>query len=373
MKHVSPAVRTLKPSLLKVSALLLGTLMTAAAAAQSSNPFQGLQNALSKAVQSIKTPPQTPNPQSQSQPQPQSQSQSQTAQPQNSSSAPVAPTQVASTGTAAPWTPPGAGTISPAGPLDPAKLPDVGGIHIGAPSTEVPDILKKLHPGAAVQTLAGGPAPLLYGVSQNYQQSVNPFAGDSFTVNYTYEAGKPQAVYYLFRTVRYLEPVAKANLIDGLRKKYGNETLADMSGNRGPTTNDADIAEMYWLYDEQGHIVHPGNPDLGHLPYGCQGDYDANSVGSQYRDMIRDVAGVGLPGIQPLPAPTFCDTVIVLHMIIDGYEGNSTSLVKDTRTALLDKALLRRSAIAVGGAQKAQAQKQRQNEQNQANQAKPNL
>jgi hypothetical protein len=45
----------------------------------------------------------------------------------------------------------------------------------------------------------------------------------------------------------------------------------------------------------------------------------------------------------------------------------------DTRAVLLDRALLRRSAIAIGSAQKAQAQKQRQNEQNQANQAKPNL
>jgi hypothetical protein len=54
--------------------------------------------------------------------------------------------------------------------------------------------------------------------------------------------------------------------------------------------------------------------------------------------------------IQPLPAPSFCDSVIVLHMIIDGYEGNGTSLVKDTRTVLLDKALLRRSAIAIGSA-----------------------
>jgi hypothetical protein len=89
--------------------------------------------------------------------------------------------------------------------------------------------------------------------------------------------------------------------------------------------------------------------------------------------MIRDYTNGQQAGGQPLAAATFCDSLIVLHMIIDGYEGNSTNLVKDTRTVLLDKALLRRSAIAVANAQKAQGQKQRQDEQNKANQAKPNL
>jgi hypothetical protein len=344
------------------SVLLIGSLAASLTVAQPQNPFQALKDALNKAVQ----------PQKNSQPAANSAAQSQAAQSQSSSNPPAAPTQLASGGTAAPWTPPADTPAAPAGPLDPAKLPDVGGIHIGASSTEVPGILKSLHPGAAVQTLAGGPGSLLFGVSQNYQQSVNPFAGDSFTVNYTYEAGSLQVVYHLFRTVRYLEPVTKGNLIDGLRKKYGQETLAD-GENHYPTTNDADIAEMYWLFDEKGHVVHPGNPDPNHVPYGCQGDYDANAAGGQYRNMIRDVGNAGVSGVQPLAAATFCDSLIVLHMIVDGFQGNNPNLVTDTRTVLLDRALLRRSAIAVGSAQKAQAQRQRQNEQNQAQQAKPNL
>jgi hypothetical protein len=354
--------RILCQRLQMASALLLGSLLASFSVAQSQNPFQVFKDALNKAVQ----------PQKNAQPVPNQPAQSQTAQSQSSSSSPAAPTQVASSGTNAPWTPPSDTPTAPVGPLDPAKLPDVGGIHIGATSAEVPAILKKLHPGVAVQTLAGGPAPLLFGASQTLWIPV-PQSGDAITVNYTYEAGKPQAVYFLFRTVRYLEPVAKANLIDGLRKKYGHETLADMSGSRGPTTNDADIQEMYWLFDEQGHVVHPGNPDPGHIPYGCQGDYAVGDGGNTYRNMIRDYTNGQQAGGQPLAAATFCDSLIVLHMIIDGYEGNSTNLVKDTRTVLLDRALLRRSAIAIGSAQKAQAQKQRQNEQNQANQAKPNL
>jgi hypothetical protein len=66
-----------KSSLLKSCALLIGSLLASFTLAQSQNPFQGLQNALNKAAQSLKTPPQTPNQPSQ----PQSQPQSQTAQP----------------------------------------------------------------------------------------------------------------------------------------------------------------------------------------------------------------------------------------------------------------------------------------------------
>jgi hypothetical protein len=354
----------LKSSLLKGSALLIGSLLASFTLAQSQNPFQGLQNALTKAAQSLKTPAQTPNQPSQ----PQSQPQSQTAQPQSSSTPPVAPTQLASGGTAAAWTPPSDTPTAPAGPLDPATLPDVGGVHIGALSTEVPAILNKLHPGVAVQTVPGGPAPLLFGVIQQYQQRVNPAAWDNTTVNYTFEAGKPQVVYDLYRTVGYLQPVDKINLIDALRKKYGQETLA--AKGYVPTTNAADITQMSWLFDEQGHVVHPGNPDSNNAPYGCQGDIDPSSVGSQYRNMIRDAASAGvIPGVHALPAPTFCDSLIVLHVDIDG----SGNLVPTTRTVLLDWALRRRSAIAIGNAQRAQAQKQSQNEQNQANQAKPNL
>jgi hypothetical protein len=115
------------------SALLIGSLLASFTFAQSQNPFQRLPNALNKAAQSLKTPAQTPDQPSQ----PQSQPQSQTAQPQSSSSSPDAPTQLASGGTAAPWTPPADTSAAPAGPLDPAKLPDVGGVHIGESSTEV--------------------------------------------------------------------------------------------------------------------------------------------------------------------------------------------------------------------------------------------
>jgi hypothetical protein len=338
------------------SALLIGSLLASFTLAQSQNPFQGLQNALNKAAQSLKTPTQTPNQASQSQ--------SQAGQPQSSSNPPSAPTQLASGGAAAPWTPPTDTPTAPAGPLDPAKLPDVGGIHIGAPSTEVPAILKTLHPGVPVQTLAGAPAPLLFGVSQSYG-TVQPNSADIFNVYYTYEPGKPQVVHYLSRRVQYLQPIARANLIAGLRQKYGPETLADKPVAGSPTTNDADIGEMYWLFDEQGHVVHPGNPGNLNAPYGCIST-DGNSG---YRNMIRDFELGVAPGGTPLPPPGFCDSLIELHVVFEGY----LTSVQMTETYFEDRALTRRSSMAIANLQKSQAQKQRQNEQNQANQAKPNL
>jgi hypothetical protein len=330
------------------SALVVASLVSSLAVAQSTNPFQALKDAATQAVQAIKAK-ETQQTQPAQQPAP--------AQPAQSPPAAAA---------AAPWTPPADTPSAPVGPLDPAKLPDVAGVHIGAASAEVTPILQKLHPGAPIQP-QGNQQGLPIGVRQTVG-TANPLSGDLMYVSFTYVPGKQQSVFAVYRAVQYGQPIAKQNLLDALRQKYGRETLADRAGNQGPTTNDPEIREMYWLIDEQGHVVHPGNPDAGHLPYGCQGDMGETDAGTLYIEMIRTyVRG------QPLPPATFCDSVIVLHVNLEASNGGNIPLVGVTHTAMLDRALMRRSEIAVGDWQRAQALKKQQDEQTKANQAKPNL
>ena len=61
---------------------------------------------------------------------------------------------------AAPWAPPSntpSATLAPAAPLDPAKLPDVLGIHLGMPRADASAALLKLYPG--IRFVRRGPTP----------------------------------------------------------------------------------------------------------------------------------------------------------------------------------------------------------------------
>jgi hypothetical protein len=69
-----------------------------------------------------------------------------------------------------------------------------------------------------------------------------------------------------------------------------------------------------------------------------------------------------------LAPATFCDSVIVLHVDLDG-----DRVVGVTRTSMIDTALQRRAVKATGDAAKAQAQKKQQDDLQKAQSAKPSL
>jgi hypothetical protein len=263
-----------------------------------------------------------------------------------------------------PWTPPAAPApavpANPAGPLDPSRLPDIGGVHIGQSSTEVTAILQKLHPGAEVKPIYNGQGVPPAGVTSSVGTSVPTANFDNVWVNYTFDSAK-QVVDSVSRQVYYPQPIAREKYIAAARQKYGPETLSIAAG--GEAKNDATIDQMYWLFDESGHVIHPGNFQYQtHSPYGCQGDSDSNGVINMYRDIYRSYAH------GDLKAATYCDSVITLLIKMP-----PTELLPRVDSIMIDFALARRSAIALGAAQKAQAQQQQQQEIRNANQAKPNL
>lgn len=259
------------------------------------------------------------------------------------------PAQVAgapSQGASAPWTPPSdspASVAVPAGPLDPAKLPDVVGIHMGMLRPEVPGILLKLHPGNPIypegpDTVAGlSFSAILPGKS----------AGDNIHVEFTLPPDK-QRVYFIERYIHYAQPMTYDNFLAAERQKYGQEIFTDISGDT-----------KYWLFDEQGRPIPPDKNAQQQSPYGCDADQASGKM--LFLNQVRSYTHGGLP-----PA-TFCDSVIVLS--VQGGPGPVDSI----HTFLEDRALLRREVSVTGEAAKAEGQKKQQQELKNANQAKPNL
>lgn len=80
----------------------------------------------------------------------------------------------------------------------------------------------------------------------------------------------PQVVWYVGRQTA--QPnVNRAVMLAALRQKYGKETIAFNSQTSKPTTNDSAITQMWWIMDEQGHLM-SGTPPIAsntNTPYGC--------------------------------------------------------------------------------------------------------
>jgi hypothetical protein len=328
------------------------------------NPLQSLTDALNKAKQQLQqsthstaaTPAAAPAASSTS-----------TTVANTSASASTAPEGPA-TATPTVFTAPAsaAAAAKPTGPLNPSKLMDIGGVHIGVSIADTVPILKKLHADVApqAQTAGRGEPMSSYRVSWSTQ---HPPPSDDLWVNYTFDT---LSVYSVFRTVGYEPQISKTALIEALRKKYGPETAA-MNGYYLPK-NDNEITSMWWLSDEQGAVVHPANLSKnGFTPYGCTGwaSYGYDVVGN-YRTSYRQVQD------GKLPPETFCDSTIILTVSLDN--GSSAgradpSLVVTSRTGVFDNALLRRSIIAWAAHLNGQAQQQQQQVLQKANTAKPNL
>jgi hypothetical protein len=58
----------------------------------------------------------------------------------------------------APWTPPSNAPSVSSGSIDPAKLPDIGGIHLGMPIEQAKAALQKLFLGQRIAPGMGGPS-----------------------------------------------------------------------------------------------------------------------------------------------------------------------------------------------------------------------
>jgi hypothetical protein len=217
-----------------LSALILGSLVTPLAAAQSANPFEALKDAATQAVQAIKAK----QPQSA-----QSQTSAQAGQPQSSATPLAMQSQ------------PGTVPAAPAGGIDPSKLPDLQGIHLGMSPEEILPRLKTLYPGPGGNTTQLGvstanvkyinvPANPWMGTVMgqvNACAATGGACGGRFYVTFSAPPSKPVAV-YLKRTVAF--EVGKFptpdTIIAALKQKYGANPVM------------LDATTLGWGFDESG-------------------------------------------------------------------------------------------------------------------------
>ena len=259
---------------------------------------------------------------------------------------------------AQPWTPPADAPAAPAafaGPLDPAKLPEIGGIHLGMSLAEARAPLQKLYPTQRIaQQPDSGPdaAHLSVGTLRIGDQASGIGGVD---VDLTLPPSA-QAVYHVTRMAP--QPhVARAVLLAALRQKYGKEAFA--TGPAGVlTSDDTRVYQLWWVYDERGNPV-SGTQLQNGSPFGCA-NYIGSGSNGYYMTVVRGTSS---------PIPSWCAASFV---------GVRAQLGPDQifdrfQIEMVDMPLLVRAARATAASMNRQAEQARQQNLERAQEVKPQL
>jgi hypothetical protein len=277
------------------------------------------------------------------------------AQPANSNASPQPQSG------SAPFVPPPAATAAFVGPLDPSKMPDISGIHLGMTMPDAKAALQKLYPNARIDALNGGViAPPSLSVVGLFRVQGDNTGHDQSAVDLTMPPN-PQVVWHMGRIAP--QPhVAHNVMIAALRQKYGKETLATGAA-QAPTTDDSATYQMWWVFDERGQLV-SGVKFINGSPFGCGiGGFLNNSTGTPF-DYYRGLMSPTTGGLS-----TYCASSYVAVVATMSPQPILDNIVLD----MVDLALAVRSAKATDVWSKAQYDKARQQDQQKSNQVKPVL
>jgi Sec-independent protein translocase protein TatA len=159
--------------------------------------------------------------------------------------------------TAAPaWTPPtGDDVAASATPvrLEPMKLPDVIGLHLGMPADQAAIAAHKIYPNAIFEHF---PEPWPDAVKPNAGFTVlsRPSGNDLYLyLSFTAPPG-PQVLWRVYRRMERLG-INHQTLLNDLRAKYGRETFATDYNMIAAAKSDPQIDTLIWLYKEDGERV----------------------------------------------------------------------------------------------------------------------
>ena len=234
------------------------------AAAQIQNPIKAAKDAIRRAREGAGAP-KTPE----------------TAPP--ASGSPKTP-QPAPPASAAPWTPPADDPNAHPVNLDPLKMPDVIGVHIGMTPTQALEAVRKQYPKDIYQRLTDNAWP--DAVKPDFGYTVLSSApGNLADIHLSFTAPpNPQVVWKVARYTPFGMHINHATLLMALREKYGKETVAFQESSSQAVTDDRRMADLYWLFDERGgrvplpsaasfpqtgnimECVGPGNSAVNHQP-----------------------------------------------------------------------------------------------------------
>lgn len=192
-------------------------------------------------------------------------------------------TQTASLQAGQAWTPGDAGPAAsqPAGPLDSMKLPDIQGIHPGITVDQAAQILARLAPGTKLiwynqpmtlphSTIPVGDVKASGAVEVPYDFIDLGANGKAPRLQIVVQATKPPNQEHIWHIglIAQHQHIDRAVLLAALRKKYGKE-LAATDQHDQPVTDDQQIQNLWWVYDEQGRLQSAGVSMLNGTPNGC--------------------------------------------------------------------------------------------------------
>jgi hypothetical protein len=273
---------------------------------------------------------------------------------------PATTTASADTQAAAPWTPPAEEAAAPV-KLVYSKMPDVVGIRLGMPAAEALAAMHKQYPADTYQKMTVDWWPSAQKPDYGYTvlSSANQFEIDGM-ISFTAPPG-PQVVWHLTRSAYHMN-INHETLLAALRAKYGKETVAMTNSNYKVATDDSAIAELYWLYNEQGERI-PLPPSTAFPSRG-------------YIDECSTAEGIDGPAMPvddqddgPLPPiKGWCRTMVSLHVSI-----SIQAIVQNTITRMVDMPLAYRTAHAAKVWQQNLAEEQRKKEIEKSKTVTPSL
>jgi hypothetical protein len=274
-----------------------------------------------------------------------------------SASADAQPSAAPNAGSGQAWSPPsgnGTAAAAPAGPADLSKFPDISGLRLGMSLTDATAVMKKLYPRGVGQMNVGP-----FGPQHVSKVGVLRAQGDGRDAAAVDLTGPPNAPIAWQISRNLIQPkVAHNVIVDSLRKKFGKETYATGPAQR-PITDDSQIQQMWWVFDEQGHLM-PQARMINGTPFGCGSYYNTDGSEHVYLDFARGNAE-GLP--------TYCTSSYV------GVQATMSTdpILTDLYISIVDLPLMVRYAKASGAWAKTMDDKARQQDEQRANQLKPVL
>jgi len=325
--------------------VLTGSLFLTTSSAQIQNPIKAARDAYNKAKKDA-----------------QKQQQKQTPRQTSAGTAPAtaADSAPAAGGVAAPWTPPKEGDAPVE--VDFSKTPDVIGIRFGMTPQEALATMRKQYP----QDLYGKMTDTAWPDANKPDFGYNilssapgnqPDAYLSFTA-----PPNPQVVWRVTRFTRRMH-INHDTFLAALREKYGKETYAGTGNAR--TTDDRQIGQLYWLFDEKGGRV-PLPPDAafpgGNSIIECM--YDNTTMGNPQPQMPTDDVEL----LRTNLGRGWCSNFVGVHVSLDEQE-----IVENAFTEMLDVPLALRTAHAAAVWQADLAERLRREDLERSKKSKPVL
>lgn len=199
----------------------------------------------------------------------------------------------------------------PPGGINPAKLPDSNGVHLGMSVAEAMAVIKGLYPGdlttATTEKLADG-TMWTRNIRADCKQSSNASC-DSIVVSFS-PPPNPVQVIGVARTIIYglSTPPTVDAAVASVRQKYGKEVMSD-------------VGLLAWAYDEQGQPIHPQGPS-NWRPADCASAGDMGIPGATplaqiLPNLTRNLCNRGVfVTVRVLPGPAIQGVPVVSQIYI---------------------------------------------------------